>query len=54
MIVNAVITLVVVGLILYLIENYIPMSEPIKVVIRVIVVIALILYLLKIFGFALP
>lgn len=43
--------LIIFGVILYLVENYIPMSEPIKVVIRVIVVIFLIALLLRAFGF---
>jgi hypothetical protein len=45
-------TLVVVGVILYLIETYIPMSPPIKTVLRVVVVIILVLWLLRLFGIA--
>lgn len=48
--VGAFITLVIVGLALYLVENYVPMSPPIKTVLRVIVVIFLILFLLSLFG----
>jgi hypothetical protein len=44
--------LVVVGVCLYLVETYVPLSPPIKVVIRVIVVLLLVLYLLKAFGVA--
>ena len=43
--------LIVFGVILYLVENFIPMSEPVKVIIRVIVVIILIVLLLRAFGF---
>jgi hypothetical protein len=42
--------LVIVGVVLYLVETYIPMSPPIKIVIRVVVVLALVYYLLQAFG----
>lgn len=42
--------LVILGLVMYLVENYIPMSEPFRVVLRVVVVIILILFLLSTFG----
>jgi len=42
--------LIVIGLILYLVERFIPMSEPIKIIIRVLVVILIILYLVQAFG----
>ncbi len=45
-----IITLIVVGVCLYLVETYIPMSPPIKMVIRVVVVLFLALWLLRIFG----
>ena len=48
--IEAIVVLVVVGLCLYLVENYIPMSPPIVVVIRVVAVLFLILFLLRIFG----
>ena len=48
------VTLVVVGLILYLVENYIPMSPPFKIVIRVVVVLFLILWLVRLFGLDVP
>ncbi len=44
--------LVICGVVLYLVENFIPMAEPIKVVIRVIVVVLLALFLLRAFGIA--
>jgi hypothetical protein len=43
-------TLIVVGVALYLIETYVPMAAPIKTVIRVVVVLVLVLYLLRAFG----
>jgi O-antigen ligase len=42
--------LIVIGVCLYLIENYIPMSPPIKTVIRVVIVVVLVVWLLQIFG----
>lgn len=43
-------TIVLVGAVLYLIENYIPMSPPLKTLLRVVVVIFVILWLVQIFG----
>lgn len=48
--ITIIVVLVILGLALYLIENYIPMSPPFKTVIRVVVVLALVLYLLSAFG----
>jgi hypothetical protein len=45
-----IVTLVIVGVCLYLVENYVPMSPPIKTVLRVVVVLVLILFLLSAFG----
>ncbi len=50
--ISLLLTLVVIGVVLYLVENYIPMSAPIKTVLRVLVVIVLCLYLLRVFGIA--
>ncbi len=44
-------TLVVLGVALWLVETYIPMSPPIKTLIRVVVVIVCVLWLLQLFGF---
>jgi len=52
--ISLVIVLVVVGLVLYLIENYVPMSPPIKTVLRVVVVLVLCVWLLQTFGFVGP
>jgi hypothetical protein len=48
--ITLIVVLVILGLVLYLIETYVPMSPPFKVVLRVVVVLALILYLLQAFG----
>jgi len=52
--ISLLIVLAVIGLCLYLVENYIPMSAPIKTVIRVIVVIVLVIWLLQLFGITGP
>lgn len=49
-IVTIIIVLVVVGVVLYLINTYIPMAGPIKSVLNVVVVILLCLWLLNAFG----
>ncbi len=46
------VVLVIVGLCLYLVETYVPLSPPIRTVIRVVVVLFLVLWLLRIFGVA--
>jgi hypothetical protein len=48
--IGVILTLVVIGVLLYLVETYIPMAAPIKTVIRIVVVIMLCLWLLQIFG----
>jgi hypothetical protein len=47
---NIIIVLVVVGLVLWLINNYIPMDRKIKSILNVVVVIAVALWLLQAFG----
>ena len=49
--INLVIILVVVGVILWLINTYIPMDGKIKRILNVVVVIAVIIWLLQVFGF---
>jgi hypothetical protein len=48
--ISLVVVLVVLGLVLYLIETYVPMSPPFKIVLRVVVILALALYVLQVFG----
>ena len=48
--INVVLTLVVVGVVLWLINSYIPMQSTIKSILNVIVVIVLVIWLLKAFG----
>jgi hypothetical protein len=49
-IISVLVVLVILGLALYLVETYVPMSPPIKVVLRVVVVLLLVLWLLQAFG----
>lgn len=48
--ISLLIVLIIAGVCLYLVENYIPMSPPIKTVIRVVVVLFLVVFLLRAFG----
>ena len=48
--ISLIVVLVILGLALYLIEQFIPMSPPFQKVLRVVVVLALVLYLLSAFG----
>jgi hypothetical protein len=52
--ITLVVTLVVVGLILWLINNYIPMDGTIKKILNVVVVIVVVLWLLSVFGLMPP
>jgi len=48
--INVVIVLIVVGVILWLINQYIPMDHKIKSILNVVVIIAVVLWLLSAFG----
>jgi hypothetical protein len=50
MLLNLVITLIVVGVLLWLVNNYIPMDSKIKQILNVVVVIVVIVWLLQLFG----
>jgi len=47
---SIVITLVVIGVVLYLINNYIPMASGIKTLLNVVVVIVAAVWVLQVFG----
>ncbi|MBV8343489.1 MAG: hypothetical protein JO190_00660 [Candidatus Eremiobacteraeota bacterium] len=47
---EVVIVLIVVGVILWLINSYVPMASAIKSLLNAVVVIALIVWILKVFG----
>jgi len=48
--INLVIVLIVVGVLLWLVNTYIPMDSKIKSILNVVVVIAVVLWLLQAFG----
>lgn len=48
--IHIVLVLAIFGFILYLVNTYIPMSQPVKTAINVIAVILLVLWLLDLFG----
>ena len=45
-----IVTLIIIGVLLWLVNTYIPMDRKIKSIINVVVVIAVILWLLSVFG----
>ena len=47
---NVLITLIVVGVLLWLVNTYIPMDRKIKSILNVVVIIVLVLWLLRAFG----
>lgn len=49
---SLIIALVLVGVALYLINVYVPMAYPIKMILNVVVVVVLILWLIRLFGVA--
>ena len=50
--ITLILLLVLLGVGLYLIETYVPMAAPIKLIIRIVVVIFIVLLLLRAFGVA--
>ena len=48
--INVVVTLIVVGVLLWLVNTYIPMDGKIKNILNIVVVIAVVLWLLQAFG----
>ena len=48
--IHLIVVLVVVGVILWLINNYIPMDRKIKSILNIVVVIVVIIWLLSVFG----
>ena len=47
---NLVVVLIVIGVLLWLVNNYIPMDGKIKSILNIVVVIAVVLWLLQAFG----
>ena len=50
MLIHVIIVLIIVGILLWLVNNYIPMDGKIKSILNVVVVIVVILWLLQAFG----
>lgn len=50
MLIHVIIVLIIVGLLLWLVNNYIPMDGKIKQILNIVVVIVVILWLLQAFG----
>jgi hypothetical protein len=48
--ISIVVVLIVVGFLLWLVNNYIPMARSIKTILNAVVIIAVVLWLLNIFG----
>jgi len=48
--INLIVVLVVVGVLLWLVNRYIPMEARIKSILNVVVIIAVVLWLLNVFG----
>jgi hypothetical protein len=48
--INLVIVLIVVGVLLWLVNNYIPMDRKIKNILNIVVVIIVVIWLLQVFG----
>lgn len=48
--VNIVIVLIVVGVLLWLINTYIPMASSIKTILNIVVVVAVVIWVLQVFG----
>ena len=42
--------LIVVGVVLYLINTYVPIAEPIKTIINIVIVLLVCIWLLRVFG----
>ena len=49
-IINILVVLIVVGILLWLVNNYIPMAGSIKKILNIVVVVAVVLWLLSAFG----
>jgi len=48
--IGLVLTLVIVGVVLWLINNYVPMDAKIKTIVNVVVVVVVVIWLLQAFG----
>jgi hypothetical protein len=49
-----IVVIVILGLGMYLIERYVPMAQPFRILLRVLVVLLIVLWLLQVFGITGP
>ena len=49
-IISVLVVLIIIGVVLYLVERFIPMDATIKLIVRIVVLLVVILWLLRIFG----
>lgn len=49
-IINLIVVLAVVGLLMWLINTYIPMAEPYKKIMNIVVIVAVVIWLLNVMG----
>jgi hypothetical protein len=49
-IINIIVVLVVIGVLMWLVNAYVPMAEPYKKILNVVVIVATVLWLLNVFG----
>jgi hypothetical protein len=47
---SVVVLIIVIGVLLWLVNTYVPMAAPIKTILNVVVIVGLVLWLLNIFG----
>lgn len=48
--ITVLIVLIIIGVLMYLVETYVPMAPPFKLIIRIVVILFVVLWLLRIFG----
>lgn len=48
--ITVILTLALIGVLLWFLEKYVPMAEPFRLLIRIIVAFAIIFWLLRVFG----
>lgn len=48
--ITLIIVIVLLGVGLWLIETYVPMAQPVKILLRVVVILVIVLWLLRLFG----
>jgi hypothetical protein len=47
---SVIIVLIIIGVLMYLVNTYIPMAAPIKSILNIVVIICVIVWLLQVFG----